>query len=97
MTGWSAKTAQPPPAVADGVAESIPARDRFWERAPTAASSAAPVAELLELTLASGARRPLDRQRYPKPDRRLDDALHILSTVLRAVAHDPEVHSDDPD
>ncbi len=99
-------TTEKPPT--GGVAEPAPAGGRFWERSPSAASSTAslavtparpvlPAAELLEISLAPGARLLLDRRRYPKSDHRLDDALRILSTALRTVAHAPEENSDDPD
>ncbi|MGB5065661.1 MAG: MerR family transcriptional regulator [Candidatus Competibacter sp.] len=99
-------TAEKPPA--GSVAEPVPVGERFWERAPSTVSSATlvactptrpvlPAAELLELTLAPGARLLLDRRRYPKPDHRLNDALQTLSAALRTVAHAPEENSDAPD
>lgn len=89
------------------VAAPAPVDGRFWQRAPAAASSTgpAPVAkattpmatELLEFTLAPGARLLLDRRRYPKLDHRLNDALRTLSAALRTAARISEENSDDPD
>ncbi len=92
------------PSPAGIVAEPAPDNGRFWERIPSVAPVAVtptrpalPAAELMEFTLAPGARLLLDHRRYPKPDHRLNDALQTLSAALRTVAHAPEENSDDPD
>lgn len=86
------------------VAEPAPVADaaRFWERSPgpTAPSTssmmapALPVAELLAVTLAPGARLLIDRGRYPELDvDRLWEAARALRICLRA-PRTPEENDD---